>query len=275
MKGKSEMIKRSLALLLVSLFAVATSEATLLAYEGFDYSVGSLNGQGSVGDGWAAAWSSSANYDVVANSLAMANLPFATTGGSIIGHNTANRYFDGIDFSQDAVYYASFIMQRSGWGAADGGGEWFDFHFRTRAYARAAAAGISSGEEFETIELGSAARAGDAATTNPYFLVTKIVAHATTADEIYLKAYSASDTVDLSEPAGWTVIGGTEDLDLLADMVTLWAGTDDDGDGLYQAAIDEIRIGTTWNDVIPEPSALGLMAVVGGGLVFIRKRIMI
>lgn len=255
---------KSIALLMVSVLAVGvSSEATLLVYEGFDYPVGSLNGQGVAGDGWVGAWSSSANYDVVTSSLAMANLPFVSTGGSIIGHNTANRAFNGVDFAQEGVYYVSYIVQRTGWGATDGGGEAFDFHLRTTSYARAAAVGISSSETFETIELGNAVRAGDAATTNSYFLVAKVVTHATAADEIFLKAYSTADTVDISEATSWTVTGDTEECDLLSNMITLWAGTDDDADGLYQAAIDEIRIGTTWGDVVPEQIISDLIVYEG------------
>ena len=38
----------------------------------------------------------------------------------------ANRVFAaGIDFSKEGTYYASFLVQRTGWGASDGGGEWF------------------------------------------------------------------------------------------------------------------------------------------------------
>ena len=224
----------------------------LIAYEGFDYPEGLLTGKGLSVDGWTGAWRSSSNYTVVAGSLDMPNLPFTPSGGSIIGQDTANRNFTGIDLSKDAVYYASFIMQRTGWGAADGSGEWFDFHFRTTGYAKATQAGISSSEEFQArVSPESMGLGGDAASTEPYFIVTKVVAHATAADEIYLQAYSASDTIDLLEVASWTVTGGFTNTDLFANMVTLWAGKDDDADGLYQAAIDEIRIGRTWEAVVP------------------------
>ncbi len=224
----------------------------LIAYEGFDYPEGSLTGLGGSVDGWTGDWRSSSNYNVVASSLTMPNLPFVPTGGSIIGHNTANRNFIGIDLSKEAVYYASFIMQRTGWGAADDGGEWFDFHFRTSGYEKATQAGISSSEKFEArVYPESMGLGGDAASTEPYFIVTKVVAHSTAADEIYLQAYSITDTIDLEEVASWTVTGGSTNTDLFANMVTLWSGKDDDGDGLYQAAIDEIRVGKTWESVVP------------------------
>jgi len=247
------MKKRSMALLIVPVLAIGVSAGgALIAYEGFDYSAGDLGGQNG-GAGWTGAWSGGSNYAVVANSLNMPNLPFAPIGGSAVGHSNANRVFaDGIDFSKEGTYYASFLVQRTGWGASDGGGEWFDFHFRTSGYTDAALAGISSTEKFEVrIASDSVAQAGDAATMETCFLVSKIVTHESAADEIYLKAYFGSDMVDLSETTGWTVAGTTSNIDLLASMVTLWAGTDNDADGLYQAAIDEIRIGTTWEDVVP------------------------
>jgi hypothetical protein len=256
------MIKKSLLLALSVLGIAASSESALIAYEGFDYPAGSLNGNGVTGDGWVAGWSSGSNYDVISDSLSMPNLPFEPTGGSIVGQNTANRNFDGIDFSVEGVYYVSFIVKRTGWGAADGGGENIDFHLRS-GFTQVAAVGVTSGEAFHTYNIGTDKSAGDAATSNSYFLVTKIVTHATANDEIYLKAYSIADTVEVSETISWTIVGDTEDESLTVDKITLWAGADNDGDGLFQAAIDEIRVGTTWADVVPVQNQADLIAYEG------------
>jgi len=267
------MKKRGMALLVVSVLAMgASSEAALLVYEGFDYSVGSLSGQ-SGGSGWTGAWTSGDNYSVAANSLAMANLPFATVGGSAVGQSTVNRDFSyAIDFDSEGIYYGSFIMKRTGWESTDGGGEWFDVHLRSSSYKRLAKFGITSGEQFQVGLDASTAKGGDAATTNPYFMVFKLVTHAgSTPDEYYLKSYAETDTVDLTETASWTATK-TYSTNGIANKFTLWAGTDgDDGNGVFQAAIDEIRIGETWNDVIPEPATMGLVILCSGALVFFRR----
>jgi len=252
MKGKNRWLMAGLLLALAG-----PAQAALLLYEGFDYPIGSLSGQGISGEGWVGGWSSGDKYNAVAESLSMLNLPFDLTGGAVVGQDTVNRDFDGIDFSQEGVYFISFIMKRTGWGAADGGGEWFNFHLRDSSYGKVVAVGISSGEEFHTTELGAtvSTSGGQAATTNAYFMVAKVVTHSVENDEVYLRVYSESDTVDLSETANWTLVGGTEASDALATKITLWAGSDNDDDGLFQAWFDELRIGTTWGDVVPAPSS--------------------
>ncbi len=255
---------------LTILAIVAVSNAELLVYEGFDYPTGDLGGKGSAGNGWTGSWNGGGNYQVIADSLTMPNLPFTPTGGAAKGHSSANRDFDGIDFSQDGVYYISFLVKREGWGAADGSGEWFDIHMRTSSYGRVAAWGISSDEKFETTELGATNKVAGANTTDVYFLVGKVVTYASQPDEIYLKAYTKNDTIDLSETSSWTVSGSSEDCSDFASKLTLWAGTDDDADGLYQATVDEIRIGTKWSDVVPVPEPATVL-LISLGLVGLKK----
>lgn len=254
------MMKKSIVLLTVSILTLGVSvEAELLLYEGFDYSAGSLDQQGTAGDGWTGTWSG-ANYTVVTNNLTMPNLPFAATGGSIIGNNGANRNCNEIDFSQEGTYFISYIVRRTGWGASDGGGEWADFALRSSSWDYIAAGGISSSETFETRYLGATQSDGDAATTNLYFIVIKVVTHETDPDEIYLKAYTAESTIEIQETSNWTVSGGTAASGLVASKVTLYVGTDNDDDGLFQASYDEIRIGTTWEDVVPNTDPDDLIA---------------
>ncbi len=255
----------------VVLAVAGLSSAALIAYEGFDYPMGDLGGKGSAGNGWTGSWNGGGNYKVIANSLDMPNLPFTPTGGAAQGHSTANRNFDAIDFGTDGVYYISFLVKRTGWEANDGSGEWFDVHMRTSSYGRIAAWGISSDEKFETTELGATNKVAGANTTDVYFLVGKVVIYASQPDEIYLKAYTKNDTIDLSETSNWTVSGSSEDSSDIASKLTLWAGTDgDDGNGEYQATVDEIRIGTTWSDVVPVPEPATIM-LISMGLLAIKK----
>lgn len=265
------MIKKSV-LLLVSILAVGTSlEATLLAYEGFDYATGTLNGQNDTSDGFRYGWATS-SYNVNAGSLSMANYSSSAVGGSISGSGGAIRtakfgdfnpnvdYL--IDFSKDQTRYISVIMQRSG------GASWFDIQLQNDSLVDQVKFGISSLNMFEANMPGGTSRAG-APTTDPYLIVLKMVAHSSGNDEVFLKAYSSADVIG-SEPTSWTLTN-SDDLSSLVTKFGLTAGS------TSGARLDEIRIGTAWEDVVsvPEPSSLSLLAIVGGGLALIRKRFVI
>jgi len=80
----------------------------------------------------------------------------------------------------------------------------------------------------------------------PYFVVAKIVAHSSDVgpDELYLKVYSSlTDNADVTEPAEWT-IASTRDITGIFDHLGA------DLAGVHFPTVDEIRLGTTWEDVV-------------------------
>ena len=271
MGRRNMMIKRSMALLLVSLLVVATSEAALMANEGFDYAVGDLNGQNDPNDGFRWGWSTS-TYNVEAGSLSMTNYPLATRGGKMAGSGGARRTFgfrdlgldkdNLIDFSTDDTIYMSVMLQR------DAAATWVELRLMDGSYSTDLVKfGLGSNDKFTARMNGTNAFGGTVNGSDTQLVILKIMSRATGNDEIFVQGYSEADTIG-SEPTTWTASNS-------ADMSDVIAKLDFTASSGHTARIDEIRIGSEWQDVIPEPSVLGLMAVVGGGLVFIRKRFML
>jgi hypothetical protein len=72
---------------------------------------------------------------------------------------------------------------------------------------------------------------------------------------------------DLTTPGSGTTISG---FNMSFDRITFAKYGTSDG-----TSWDELRLGDTFTDVIPEPATLGLISAFGGGLLFVRRRFMI
>jgi len=262
-------MKKGHVLLLASLFAAGVSQAALMANEGFDYAVGSLNGQNDAVDGFRWGWATS-TYNVEADSLSMANYPFATRGGKMAGSGGARRTFgfrdlgldkdNLIDLSTDDTVYMSAMLKR------EAAATWFELRLMDGSYSTDLVKfGLGSNDKFTARMNGSNVYGGTVNGADTYLVVLKIVSRAAGNDEIFVQGYSEADAIG-GEPATWTASNS-------ADMSAVIEKLDFTAKSGYTARIDEIRIGSEWVDVVPEPSVLGLMAVVGGGLLFFRKRI--
>lgn len=239
--------KKSLVYLIVFLgiFGIRL-EAALMASEGFDYAAGSLNGRNDPDDGFRCAWSTS-TYQVEAGSLSMANLPFAPRGGKMTGSGEARRTFEFqglgidrsslIDFSTDDTVYMSVLLAREP-------GNWVELRLMDGSSANDLVKfGLGSNDKFTARMNGVSAYGGTAATSNTCFLVLKIVARASGNDEIFLKGYSETDIIG-GEPDYWTVVNS-------ADMSGVIEKLDFTVTSSAKAQIDELRIGSTWADVVP------------------------
>ncbi len=238
------MIKKSMALLFLSLLVLGTSsQAVLMGYESFNYPDGSLNGQNDPSDGFKFQWYTS-TYSVDTNGLSMPNYPLAAEGGAMSGSGGAVRTltFEGlgldsvglIDFSQEQTRYLSVMMKRTP-------ATWIEMRLQNAAKEDVVKFGLASNDKFSARMAGLNAYGGDCSTSNAYFIVLKIVAHSSADDQIFLKGYSGSDTV-ASEPTSWTVVNSTN----LNDVLTR---VDFTGKSGYVSMVDEIVVGTTWEDV--------------------------
>lgn len=88
----------------------------------------------------------------------------------------------------------------------------------------------------------------------PALLVGRLTLAATGNDLVDVKMYKAGDTVDTDPSAvSWSLQGGIAS-SMSASHLLLWLNGNGTGE------VDAIRLGTTWVDVIPEPSS----ALLGG-----------
>ncbi|MCC6679332.1 MAG: hypothetical protein IT445_00370 [Phycisphaeraceae bacterium] len=228
----------------------------LLAYEGFDYTEGALSGQNG-GSGFSAAWPTAVGMTVVADSLSH---PWIAAGSGNSLNTAATSQSDNFrDFTtpmnmgNPQTIYVSWLLRRTG-STLGTSGEFSGLILRQNAVDGLSAAEVagwtvnSNGEFPRTQSIGA-----NVDGTTPYlddetyFVVGKIsVAASPESDQIFMKIYSSSDRVDDSEPVAWTIIGGTEDNSQILHSLRLHSGNA----AGFSATFDEIRIGTTWSDVV-------------------------
>jgi hypothetical protein len=249
--------------------AAGTAHASLLAYDGFNYTGTALDGQDG-GTGFSAAWDNyhggiSLSDDGV--SLAPSAIPLPVVGSRIISPTTgtarhAFRYVDDhFDFDKEGQMYVSFLMRKNS--TTSPTGETIDIMGYT-AYDPGPPP-VSAVKTFRII-LGSTEKFGvslggdgifgyyndlTAVAGTTYFGVAKVVSHVTAEDEMYLKIYSPGDTVDTGDPAAWDASITQHITGLTLARFRLEYGVNADGD------IDEIRYGDTWTDVAGEPAVPG------------------
>lgn len=191
---------------------------------------------------------------------------------------------NSIDFSTDGTYYMSFFALSTGTGA--------NFDQVAQIGLRNASKELMFGWGYQqglTANYGNLASNPSAngnntkitfGANNTLFFVAKLdkTNSGVTGDKltVSLMAYNltTSGTIDNSDPT-WL---RTVDLGAVNDTFTglkfkIDTGT---GTGFGNVGLDELRLGDTWADVtgIPEPATLGIVVAFGGGLLFIRRKLM-
>ncbi len=288
--------------LVVLLAATVPAVATLNNYEGFDYGADVLLGQGfpatphDGGTGWGGAWSArwgTPKYDITLSQdntslTAPAGYGLATTGGRV-NHNSADtgtgtgdsaRLLRDIgttydfDATGNTVYY-SFLGNQStltgsyslgvGLGLSDGTGRisagferWGGFYLGYSIDSQGLSTRWDSpyGVDAKLVNLGS-----------DYLFVVKATSDAGTNDSVALMVYEAGVDFVGAEPVGdWLLQRNVDVPGMISgwNIETQW----DTIDGQF----DEIRIGTTWEDVtgVPEPATMALLGL--GGMLLRRRR---
>jgi hypothetical protein len=251
-------------------------QAALLEYEGFDYPAAlgsSLNGQNG-GTGWGAAWADADNdtrIDSANTSLAYpAGVGFTPSGSRIelTATDSSVQATRALGTSMNLnsssnVFYASALFQTSAVTGQTSGIDFFDGASNLRWRF-----GINgAGNFFVGMDPNQASQLATSTTTltpnTTYLLVSKMSTGTGTngLDQVFLKVYDASSIVG-NEPtlAEWdlTASGGSS--------VTLISARLNMANGAGQTNyFDELRIGTTWADVvnpvpIPEPGTISLLA---------------
>jgi len=294
---------------LFSLFLPLSSEATLLVYEPFvksssgGYSGGTLDGQGptilgfnnqpAFSNNWSAnLWSTNGVFD---GSLGRTNLPYGLStvglggrvgvyGAGALGNTNPTtikfsrslsvgpvfqQFSSDMNFINKGTIFVSFMLQADRYYT----NSWACLGLGDLKIGRYNNAGNTSGAKSGSLGINFGSDGSPdyqfnlsniTTTQNTHFYVVQLNLNATGTD-----SFSAwLDPTSLSAPA--PDLTGTG-LELSFNKISLeTAGSFQLMDGAY----DEIRIGSTWSDVIfiPEPSALSLLAIGLSGLAMMRRR---
>jgi hypothetical protein len=254
--------------------AAETCSAALIAYDGFEATTnGGLNTQ-SGGTGWTSSWSAVSGIDANANTLSYSNGSVAVNGGSRatkIGAttdstNAANRSFA----SQSGTVYFSFLF-RADTGTAVDTDDFISFMMNNDT-VNTDSAGIGKPNN-GSLNLGArvgTSNGGDttdsttalvAGTT--YFLVGKVSKTTTNYDRVDLFINPSSNI----EPGLASVTDSAMSAFSTISFFSLRTLTVDGTDN-YQ--FDELRVGTTFADVVPlavpvpEPGTMIALSLAAG-----------
>lgn len=225
----------------------------LFDYEGFDYAGTVLQGQNG-GLHWGGAWTNADTFAHLSNdgvSLNSSAFPFAPIGSRISGKGgtSARPLSRAIDLSSEGtVTYVSTLMRKT---ATPAGATAHNLEIGLATSATVAGTsstvriGMTSGHRF--FLTNSNAPAGTVAANTPYFVLVKIISHASTADECFMHVYAPGQTVGTAEPS-WLLTHA------LSSSATLTHLRMTFGANLDKGEIDEIRMGNTFASVT-DPNA--------------------
>jgi hypothetical protein len=227
-------------------------EKDLLIYEGFDYSVTGLPSpsSGNGGQGWAEPWRSLNNKPGL---LLFPGLPKSPLKGPYLqGTNQGQigrKLHPLLRLDQDALYYIGFLFRQQVLDETP--------HINSLIITFVATApsvtnqrklrvGVSRGRYLIGLLAGDRQRVripleGD----RVYWLAAKIVAGRTNPDQLFATVYRADQPIDFREPPSWTLVCPPIYTDLVFDDLGIFTL------GGSHHVIDELRIGTTWQSILP------------------------
>ncbi len=230
---------RVMSLVIVAGLAAASAQATLLASDSFEYTGTTLDGQNG-GTGWSTAWSS-AGFTLSDDGVSLLYPDGSSDAGSRISEisaSSASRFMTtGIDMNADATYYYSLLVNKTDAGSVD-----FRIYDDTSVFGRWRMRWNSSEAVSIGVTSSTGATVGTYAADQTLFLVTKLETVATGADTMSIKVFQPGDTV--AEPTTWDATDSVEVIDLVLTKFGIYRN-------LEGAQVDAIRIGTTWEDVVP------------------------
>lgn len=271
------------ALSLLWTLSPSLSFAALISYEGFNYSPGSFVTGANSGSGWNSTWNVTGPASVVSDSLSPPNLANPSTGNrlELAADGTANlgasiSYGTGFQYNmsqEGTVRYASMLVNKSSIAAA--GDEYIQASLGTDGGVTTWLFGMSSSESFflrsrnNSTETTLFAPGTHVSANKSYLLVSKLVTSASGSDTIYLNWYNQDSSVPLFEPTSWMFQLAVNHLGT-TNQTAFRIETGRANNTTFR--MDEIRLGTTWSSVVPEPSK-SLMTLAGlFALILPRKR---
>lgn len=264
-----------------ALLGAASAQAELFVSDSFvtggsDYATGNLDGQGPAVPGMTGNWLNGSSHQVSDTGLTYGGAGYVNGGGGSVTAMAAGQSGRGgrvlataYDASSTDTVYLSFLMQVSNGNLTQYKAlELHDGGFSDNPN-RKFALGVQEGDfgsstanafGFKLMNSGSQEYqlASGGLNTNVNLFVVKF--------EFSDQAASDSVTVwqnaTAEDASGVTVSG----LDMTFDRISFADYNNNDS-----AAWDEIRMGDTFTDVIPEPATFGLIAVFGGILLATRR----
>ncbi len=277
------------AILLFVLALGARAHAGLISYDGFDYSSTALNGQNG-GTGWNGGWFNTASTDNVLSNDGVSlsypvpfEAPLTTpvsigshvkTGG--VGANSSRLLSQTIPLNVDGTTAFVSALIRKNRPNGEVNNDNILLEFADSAGNRRWGMGIEGTTDKPWLNAnGSTTPSGGPAVTvgDTYFLVAKIVSSAVGMDTAYLKVFGTgySSLVPFDEPTTWDATQ-TQTTGAILDRIRL--RIDAGNTSALPGEVDDIRIGTTWGDVVgvPEPSTMALLCAGGFVAIALRKR---
>jgi len=262
------MLKTNVTIALVALLslAVGQAKATLLAYEGFDYTANTAVVDANGGTGWTGAWTVSAT-----NGSQTVLSPTLSEGGATgIGNRLSVTANGSTTSNASRVIFSS--MKNSGT-------YWLSVMVKNDAGNSTTYGYLQLGDQYSNVPVrvgysnggnwyiqspnNSNVKADTGIAATSALLVLKIDLTNKTLD-LWVNPSSASDTAD-----GSVALHPTSSY-VRFDRLSIRVGSS--SSGTSTGSFDEIRIGESYADVvIPEPATLSLL-VVGGALAMLRRR---
>lgn len=254
------------------------ANAGLIAHEGFDYADGvSLNLQNG-GFGFSSAWTNEGSGVTVSASAPGFTYSGAESvgnkvyleGAAAVGGNVANSYRDlsstmGAD---STTVWFSLMGQRIN----NASTRYFNF-----AFFNGGSEGLAIGEpsanaaDLWSLRVNAAPAVMSNSTVSIYsqaFLLVRIDFGAADSDTAWMWA---NPDLSLGEPATGTAEAYITGRNMTFNRYRLSAGGAQTGNPQAMGYFDELRLGDTYLDVIPEP-ATGLLAAVGMAFLALRRR---
>lgn len=256
-----------------------SAHAALTAQEQFNYTGTTLQGQGT-GTGFSGTWTDNATppngagpggfATGVSGAAALSGdstsltLPGQPAAGARIsdtdGGYSVRTLTSGINLNTNATYYISGLIRGSGVVQFD------------NASFSVVAFGIQNGNFVSAArDQNSAAGAtfnGGAGTYNAsttYLMVAKVVGSTSVNDVVSVSIYDAAIGPPPTEPGSFdrtSNVNSSQTGSRLA-LVSFTGGVTDE--------IDEVRVGTAWADVVPEPASAGMLLLASAGALLRRR----
>lgn len=228
----------------------------LFDYEGFDYTGTVLDGQEG-GVGFSGPWTNATTFAHLSDdgvSLDSDIFPFTVIGSRIsgTGGTSARPLARPLDLSAEGeVTYLSALMMKTSTAAPSGDN--LEIGLATSATSSGTSStiriGMTSGDAF--FLTASNNPAGAVAAGTPYFVLVKIVSHASTPDECFMNVYAPGETVPTGEPETWLLTHSLSSSSTLTHLrLTI-------GASLVKGEVDEIRIGSTYESVTDPGAPVG------------------